>query len=117
MRTKGYKKLVVWQKADQFAHQVYSATKNFPKEEQYGLTSQLRRAAISVPTNLVEGAGRQGRNETRQFVNIALGSFAETEYLIDFCKKLGYFSPQDHSRLDSLGDEVGALLWGFYESF
>lgn len=117
MRIKGYKGLIVWQKADQFARQVYLVTRNFPKEEQYGLTSQLRRAAISVPTNLAEGAGRQWKNETKQFANIALGSFAETEYLMEFCYKLGYFSQQEYSRLDFLSDEVGALLWLFYNSF
>ena len=67
-----------------------------------------------MPTNLVEGSGRQGRNETRHFINIALGSFAETEYLIDFSKKLGYFDPQEHAVINSLSDEVGALLWNFY---
>ncbi len=117
MRIKGYKRLIVWQKADQFAYQIYLVTKKFPKEEQYGLTSQLRRSAISIPTNLVEGSGRQGKNETKQFANIALGSLAEAEYLMDFCKRLGYLSDQEYSQLDLLRDEVGALLWGFYKSF
>ena len=77
---KGYKKLIVWRKADELAYQIYLETKKFPKDEVYGITSQLRRAAFSVPTNIVEGTGRQGKNEMRQFVNIALGSLAETEY-------------------------------------
>lgn len=62
---KGYKKLIVWQKADALAFEVYLETKNFPKEEIYGMTSQLRRAALSIPTNIVEGTGRQGKNELR----------------------------------------------------
>ena len=79
----GYKKLIVWQKADELAYQVYIETRNFPKEEIYGITSQLRRAALSVPTNIVEGYGRQSKNELRRFTNIALGSLAEVKYLID----------------------------------
>ena len=73
---KGYKKLKVWQKADELALAIYIESKKFPKEEIYGITSQLRRAALSVPTNIVEGSGRQNKKEFRQFVNIALGSLA-----------------------------------------
>jgi four helix bundle protein len=76
MKQVGYKKLTVWYKADELAFQVYIVTKYFPKEEIFGITSQIRRAALSVPTNIVEGYGRQGRKELRQFANIALGSLA-----------------------------------------
>ncbi len=76
---KGYKKLIVWRKADELARQVYLETKKFPKDEMYGITSQLRRAAISIPTNIVEGTGRQNKNELKQFINVALGSLAETD--------------------------------------
>ena len=113
---KGYRKLIVWQKADSLAYEVYMCTKNFPKEELYGMTSQLRRAALSVPTNLVEGYGRQGKGELRHFVNIALGSLAETEYLIDFSIRLGYLGEGIHSSLQTLRQEVGNLLWRFYKS-
>jgi len=116
MEEKGYKKLIVWQKADGLAYEVYLATKSFPKEELYGITSQLRRAALSVPTNIVEGYGRQGRRELRQFVNIALGSLAETEYLLDFSLKLGYLNQEGHRKLQDLRQEVGNLLWKFYNS-
>ncbi len=114
---KGYKKLIVWQKADELAFQIYLATKEFPKEEIYGVTSQLRRAAVSVPTNIVEGMGRQGKNENRQFMNIALGSLAETEYLLEFCFRLGYLTKENFQRLEDIRQEVGALLWKFYKSF
>ncbi len=117
MQEKGYKKLFVWQKADELAYQIYIATKEFPKDEIYGITSQLRRASLSVPTNLVEGCGRQGRRETKQFVNIALGSLAETEYYLDFCLRLEYLSPFKHKKLQALRQEVGNLLWRFYISF
>lgn len=70
----GYKKLVIWHKADEFPFEVYKATKNFPKEEIYGLASQLRKAVLSVRSNIVEGYGRGGKKELRHFMNIALGS-------------------------------------------
>jgi four helix bundle protein len=112
----GYEKLLVWQKADELAYETYLATRTFPKEEMYAMTSQVRRAALSVPTNLVEGYGRQGKNEFRQFVNIALGSLAEARYLLGFCLKLKYLKPPEHGRLEALAEEVGRLLWRFYES-
>ena len=116
MEEKGYKKLIVWQKADELAYRVYVTTKNFPEREIYGITSQLRRAALSVPTNIVEGCGRQGRKELKQFVNIALGSLAETEYLLDFSLRLGYFTQEEHTKLQDLRREAGSLLWKFYKS-
>ena len=112
----GYKKLIVWEKADELAYQIYVETKKFPKDEMYGVTSQLRRAVLSVPTNLVEGTGRQGKKELKQFVNIALGSLAETEYLLDFSLRLGYFSDETYKNLQGLRQEVGNLLWRFYIS-
>jgi len=113
---KGYKKLIVWQKADEFAYQVYLETKKFPKEEIYGITSQLRRAAVSIPTNIVEGTGRQNKNELKQFINVALGSLAEAEYLLEFCFRLGYLNEEIYQRLEALRREVGGLLWNFYKS-
>ena len=113
---KGYKKFLFWQKADELAFQVYSVTKTFPKDELYGLTSQLRRAALSVPTNIAEGAGRQNRNELKQFINIALGSLSEVEYLLSFAKRLGYATAQDFDQLESQRQHVGRLLFGFYRA-
>jgi len=112
----GYKRLVVWRKADEFAFEVYIATKDFPKEEIYGITSQLRRAALSVPTNIVEGYGRRGKKELKQFVNIALGSLAEAKYLLDFSSRLKYLSTAQYRRLEDLAEEVGKVLWRFYKS-
>lgn len=113
---KGYRKLIVWRKADELAYQIYLATKGFPREEVYGITSQIRRSALSVPANIVEGYGRQSRRELRQFSNIALGSLAETEYFLDFCLRLGYLNSDLHNRLQGLRQEVGNLLWKFYKS-
>ncbi len=117
MGEKGYKKLIVWQKANDLAYKIYLAAKTFPIEEKYGITSQLRRVALSVPTNLVEGSGRQGKAELRQFANIALGSLAETEYLLDFTLKLKYLKGKEHKPLQDLRAEIAMFLWKFYKSF
>ncbi len=94
----------------------YTLTKSFPKDEVYGLTSQLRRAAVSVAANIVEGSARQGRKELKNFCNIALGSLAETEYLIDLAYTLHYLDEQGHADLQGLRQETGNLLWRFYQS-
>lgn len=114
---KGYKKLLVWQQANELAKHIYLASKKFPHTELYGITSQLRRAAISIPTNIVEGAGRQNKNEFKQFANIALGSLAETEYLLELSCSLGFLTEVEFKELESLRKSVGALLWNFYKSF
>ncbi len=110
-----YKNLIVFQKADELAFQIYKTTEKFPKSEAFGLTSQIRRAALSIPTNIVEGYTRKGKKELIQFVNIAYGSYAETEYLFNFSKRLGYFMT-DTSQIENLLSEVGKLLWSFSRS-
>jgi four helix bundle protein len=110
-----YKNLIVWQKADDLAFQIYKLTDSFPKHEQFGITSQLRRAALSIPTNIVEGYNRKGKKELVRFIEIALGSLAETEYLVEFSKKLGYITA-DITDTEALITEVGKLLWGFQKS-
>ena len=112
----GYKRLVIWQKADELAYQTYLVTKSFPKEELFGITSQLRRSALSVPANIVEGFGRQTRNEFKRYINIALGSLAETEYYFEFTKKLGLLNEKNYERLQSLRLETGSLLHKFRKS-
>jgi four helix bundle protein len=114
---RGYKKLLVWQRANELAREIYLTTKKFPKEELYGITSQLRRAAVSIPTNIVEGSGRQNRNEFKQFINIALGSLAETEYLLELCLQLTYLNLESYNRLETSRKAVGGLLWNLYKSF
>ena len=112
----GYKKLIVWKKANELAKSVYFETKDFTKSETYGITSQLRRSSLSVALNIVEGYARQGKKELKRFLSIALGSLAETEYLIDFALELEYFDTYSHKKLQSLRQEVGNLLWKFYLS-
>jgi len=110
-----YKELRVWQKADELAVEIYRLTKAFPKDEIYGLTSQLRRAALSIPTNIVEGYARKGDKELARFVNISIGSLAEVEYLLDFSERMKYLKDGEFERLDLLREEVGKLLWNFYK--
>jgi four helix bundle protein len=110
-----WRNLEVWQLADALALRIYQETRGFPKEELFGLTSQLRRAALSVPTNLVEGYSRKGDKELAHFVNIALGSLAETGYLMDFAHRLGYFAKDVHDSLAMEADLLGKKLWRFYE--
>jgi four helix bundle protein len=107
-----YKNLIVFQKADNLAFQIYKITETFPKSEVFGLISQLRRASLSIPTNIVEGYTRKSKKELGQFLNIARGSLAETEYLFNFSKKLG-FHKKDYSSIESLIEEVSKLLWSF----
>ncbi len=110
-----YKKLTVWQKADELALAIYKITYSFPKNEIYGLTSQLRRAALSIPTNIVEGYARKGDKELSRFISIALGSFAEVEYLLGFSSRLNYLSTTEHNNIKPLLESVGKLLWNFYK--
>ncbi len=116
MGVAGYKKLIVWQKADFLAKEVYFVSKSYPDDEKFGITSQLRRAALSVPVNIVEGYARKSRKEFKQFLSIALGSLAETEYLLEFSTYLGYLSSDSFKTLENARQEVGNLLWRFYES-
>ena len=113
--TDRWKKLEVWQVADGFARGVYRTTGGFPREELYGMTSQLRRAALSVPTNIVEGYSRRGDRELARFLDIALGSLAESKYLLHFSKSLGYLSEEEDGALSGHADRVGQMLWKFYD--
>ncbi len=112
----GYRNLIVWEKADELAFQVYLVTKNFPKSEMFTLVPQIRRAVISVPANIVEGYSRSSKKEKAQFYTIARGSLTEVEYYIDFSFRLGYFSEEEYSKLVNLREEVGRLLNGLIKS-
>ncbi len=87
---KTFKDLIVWQKAHRFVLSVYRITGKFPKEEIYGLTSQFRRAAVSIPANIAEGFRRKGRPDKYRFMNIAQGSLEECRYYLILAKDLGY---------------------------
>jgi four helix bundle protein len=106
---KSFKELVVWQKAYKLVLEVYKATKDFPRSEIYGLTQQMRRAAISVPSNIAEGYGRKHKTEYLQFLFVAYGSLLEleTQYLLS--KDLGYMNQSQ--TIEGLLNEVGRMLY------
>ena len=111
-----WKKLEVWQIADDLALKVYQATRKYPKEEIYGLTSQLRRSSLSIPTNIVEGYSRKGDKELSHFISIGLGSLGEVKYLIHFSNRLGYLDTDTFVELKKGYDILGSKLWRFYKS-
>lgn len=94
MTVKSYKDLIVWKKAMDLVEMVYQVTKEFPREELYGLANQLRRAAVSVPSNIAEGHARKSTAEFRNFLSIARGSLAEVETQLLIAKRLGYINTQ-----------------------
>ena len=111
-----WRKLEVWELADDLAFEIYQVSKNFPKEEIYGITSQIRRAALSIPTNIVEGYSRKGDKELSRFINISLGSLAETKYLVYFSHRLEYLSDNEYNKVKQGYERLGKKLWKFYES-
>jgi four helix bundle protein len=113
---KTHRDLVVWQKAMQLARRVYELTKAFPREELYGLTSQIRCAAVSVPANIAEGAARVGPKEFLQFLSIARGSLAELDTLTQLAKDLGMATDTQCSELQEQSGELSGLLGGLIAS-
>jgi four helix bundle protein len=109
-----FRNLVVWQKAVAFVTDLYRATQRFPKEEQYGLTSQLRRAGVSIPSNIAEGQGRLTRGEFRQFLGHAKGSICEVETQLVIAQNLGYL--KEPKPLLVKPHEVARLLNGLLTS-
>jgi four helix bundle protein len=105
-----YKKFSVWHKAHENVLAVYRLTKNFPKEEQFGITSQLRRAIVSVSNNIVEGCGKHTDKDFAKFLQIALGSCHESEYLLMLSFQLEYLKKSDHERMSQQVGEAKAML-------
>ncbi len=109
----GYKKLNVYQKANELAMEIYKTTKKFPKDEMFGLVSQMRRSAVSITANIVEGYGRRTSKDKVHFYYISRGSLNELEYYIDLSRNLGYLDGKTFVILDNLRLDVGRLLSGF----
>lgn len=105
-----FRKLKVWEKAHESALDAYRITAGFPREELYGLTSQLRRACVSIPANIAEGCGREGETELRRFLRIGLGSANELEYHLLLAKDLGYLSSGDYEIIIGKLVEVKRML-------
>jgi len=113
---KGYKKLKVWEKSHILAIEIYKVTNEFPREELYGITSQLRRAAFSVPLNIVEGHASNSKKQFLSFLNIANRSLVETEYILQISEELHFLSKQVYEKLELLRVEVAVMLNAFNKS-
>lgn len=107
-----FRKIIAWQKADDLTMEVYYLTKNFPKEELYGLTSQIRRASVSVPANIAEGSTRNHQKEYLQFLFIAKSSLAEVEYYLHLAKRIGYIDDSAYQKCSKLQQETAKILHG-----
>jgi four helix bundle protein len=111
-----FRDLVVWQRAMQLTVAVHRLTRDFPKEELYGLTSQIRRAAVSIPSNIAEGQGRASSGEFRQFLAVARGSNCEVQTQLDLARALSLGKPDLIDKADALAQEVRKMLFGMLDS-
>jgi four helix bundle protein len=108
-----FRELKVWQKAHRCTLEIYRHTQGFPAEERFGLTAQLRKAAVSVPSNIAEGCGREGERDFARFLSIAGGSASEVEYQLLLARDLGYLPDERHRPLDAQINEVKRMLNSF----
>lgn len=113
---KSYRDLEVWKKSIQLVKQIYISTKNFPKEETYGLTNQMRRAAVSIASNIAEGKSRQTKNEYIQFLYIALGSASELDTQLVISKELDYINGQTENDLAENIDHISRMTRNLIKS-
>lgn len=111
-----YRDLIAWQKAMRLVTGVYEATRQFPRDERYGLTSQLRRAAVSVPSNIAEGQARFSRKEFHHFLTLSRGSLVEIETQFVIAQNLGYLSAKETQPLLAQAAELGRILNGLMAS-
>ena len=107
-----FDKLLVWQRAHSLVLKIYEVTNNFPKEEIWGLTSQIRRAAVSVPSNIVKGKARGSRKDFKRFLLVARGSLEEVKYQSLLAKELKYMNEEQYEEITVMIEDVGRLLGG-----
>ena len=112
VNSKGFRDLIAWQKGMELSEMVYKITSSFPKEELYGITSQMRRAAVSIPSNIAEGQLRNSKKEFIQFLSIALGSCAELSTQLELSKRLRYLTESDFELISDVIHEVMKILHG-----
>lgn len=113
---KPHKKLNAWILSFEFVKDIYSITNSFPADERFGLISQMRRAAVSVPVNIAEGAARKSPKEFIQFLHISLGSMTELDTLILLSKEIGYIDIENTENLIQKLDTIGKLIYGLIKS-
>jgi four helix bundle protein len=111
-----YERLEAWKMAHRLALHVYETTDQWPTQEKYALTAQLRRASLSVPANIAEGSAKRGPREFRRYLDISLGSLSEVSYLLRFSRDRGLLAAEEYDRTDDLRDRAGKLIWGLYSS-
>ena len=109
-----YKKFL--DKFDAFAHEVYRVTRYFPSNEKFGLVSQMRRAALSIPLNYIEGYARgKDSQDNARFLRTAFGSLKEVQYCLTFTREEGYITEEQYTYLNQQADEIGAILWSLLQ--
>jgi len=113
---KAFRKLIVWQRAHELTLMIYKAGEKFPKHEMFGLTSQIRRAAVSVPANMAEGYAAGGKGQFGRYLDIAQGSLAEVEYYLILALELKYINQTEYEQTESLRSETGFLLHRLIET-
>ncbi len=116
MSKHNFKELIVWQKSKDLVIEIYRATECFPKSETFGITSQIRRSAVSIPSNIAEGCGRSTDLQLKQFLDFAYGSANELETQILVANELNYLKNEDGIKLSSLISEVQKMIFGFKKS-
>ncbi len=112
---RNFRELKTWQKAHGLILEVYKVTQNFPREELYGLVSQMRRARVSIPANIPEGCGKKGDADFARYLQISMGSASELEYYFLLSRDLGYITPEEAIRLTSEVTEVKRMLTAFIQ--
>lgn len=111
-----FKNLKVWEKSHQLTLDIYKLTKNFPRSEEFGLSSQMRRSSSSAPTNIAEGFKRNSTKDSCHFYNLAESSIEELKYQLILARDLGYISPEQYNGVNSLAEEVSKMLSGWIKS-
>ncbi len=117
MDIKSYKDLIVWKKAKDLAIEIYNITRDFPKEEVFGMTNQLRRAVVSISNNISEGTGRQYKKDTIQLLFVSNGSLNEVESMLQIANELGFIKEKQTDELVERTEQVRKLLKGFINYF
>lgn len=112
MKVKSYRELVIWQKGIKLVKKIYKITDQFPKQESFGLSAQLQRAAVSVPSNIAEGQAREHTGDFRRFLFISIGSIAEIDTQLEIAKQLGYISDTDFSTTIEFVIELRKMIHG-----